>query len=538
MRITSFAALCAVLLVDACHGSTSAPSPASSVPPGDWPSYNRTLAGDRFSPLAEITPSNVGQLAQICTYNLPEVAALQSGPLVVSGAMYVSTDTITYAIDARTCAERWHKSRHVAAPGGGPAVNRGVAFSNGRVYRGTSDAHVIALDAADGHTVWDVTLDVAGPGVQVPMAPIVWRNMVFIGNAGGDRAGVIGHVYALNASNGSVVWKFDVVPPAARATWGKGAASAYPISGGAFWTSFTLDEGHGTLFVSAGNPAPDFDAAVRDGDNLYANSLIALDAVSGRMLGFNQIVKHDFHDWDVDSPSPVVTLESGRSVVASANKNGLLSVLDRSQLGAMSASPLEMPLLYQVPTTTRENVDVPLSRDHPTRFCPGILGGAEWNGAAYDPSHNTFFVGANDWCSIVQLQRENSPAPRLGAGYFGAAVNRNDSAQYARGWLTAYDAENGQVRWKFAAPRPVLAGVTPTASGLVFTADIGGNMYAFDAASGRTLWKQDLGQSIGGGVVSYLADGRQRIGVAVGMRSPIWPGGSAASRIVVFGLKP
>ena len=537
MRITPAAVLISILLIDGCGRSSSVPSPASGAAPGDWPSYNRTLAGDRFSPLSQITPSNVAQLGQICTYNLPEVAALQAGPIVVNGTMYVSTDTMTYSIDARTCAERWRKSRHVAAPGGGPAVNRGVAFSGGRLYRGTSDAHVIALDAADGHTVWDVTLDVAGPGVQVPMAPIAWRDKVFIGNAGGDRAGVIGHVYALDAATGAVVWKFDVVPPEARATWGKGAASAYPISGGAFWTSFTLDEARGALYVSAGNPAPDFDAAVRDGDNLYANSLIALDAVSGRMLGFNQIVKHDFHDWDVDSPSPVVTLKSGRSVVASANKDGLLSVLDRGRLGNAGGVAVEMPILYQVPTTTRENVDVPLSRDHPTRFCPGILGGAEWNGAAYDPPHNTFFVGANDWCSIVQLQKENSPVPRLGAGYFGAAVNRNDSAQYARGWLTAYDAENGQVRWKFAAPRPVLAGVTPTASGLVFTADIGGNMYAFDAASGRALWKQDLGQSIGGGVVSYLADGKQRIGVAVGMRSPIWPGGSAASRIVVFGLR-
>jgi alcohol dehydrogenase (cytochrome c) len=535
MRIRLPAALISVLAAAACHGPF-ATSPASGVAPGDWPSYNRTLAGDRYSPLTEITRANVGRLAQVCVYNLPEVAALQSGPIVIGGTMYFSTDTITYAIDAGTCAERWHKARHVATPGGGPAVNRGVAFANGRVYRGTSDAHVLALDAADGRTVWDVTLDVAGPGVQVPMAPIAWRDKVFIGNAGGDRAGVIGHVYALDASTGRVAWKFDVVPPEVRGTWGKGAASAYPISGGAFWTSFTLDETRGVLYVSAGNPAPDFDAAVRDGDNLYANSLIAIDATTGRMLGFNQIVKHDFHDWDVDSPSPVVTLRSGRAVVASANKEGLLSVLDPSRLGAGGAQPVKMPILYQVPTTTRENVDVPLSRDHPTRFCPGYLGGAEWNGAAYDAERNTFLVGANDWCSTVQLQRENTAVPRLGAGWFGAAVQRNDSAQSARGWLTAYDAETGRVRWKFAAPKPVLAGVTPTASRLVFTADLGGNLYAFDTDNGRVLWSKDVGQSIGGGIVSYLAGGKQRIGVAVGMRSPIWPGGSAASRIVVFGV--
>jgi len=523
-------------------------NPASSVPVGDWPSYNRTLAGDRFSPLTEIDRSNVAAMKEVCTYTLPEVAALQAGPVVVAGSMFFSTDTMTYAIDAATCAEKWKRSRHVATPGGGPAVNRGVAYMDGRVFRGTSDTHVIALDAIDGHTVWDVQLDVAGPGVQLPMAPVSWRGLVFIGNAGGDRAGVIGHVYALDAASGEVKWKFDVVPASgpAHETWGRGAAAAYPVSGGAFWTSFTLDETAGVLYVSSGNPAPDFDSAMRDGENLYANSLIALDASSGRMLAFNQLVKHDFHDWDVDSPSPAVTIRSGRAVVASANKDGLLSVVDRSRVASRAAvsaaagagAPLELPVLYQVATTTRESVDVSLSRDRATRFCPGILGGAEWNGAAYDPTRNTFFVGANDWCSTVQLQRENSPVPRIGAPWFGNSQGgqRMDTATAAKGWLTAFDAENGDVRWKFQAPKPVLAGVTPTAGGLLFTADLGGNVYAFDADDGRVRWQISAGQSIGGGVVSYVAGGHQRIGVASGMRSPIWPGGSQSSHIVVYGV--
>ena len=539
------------LVAAACTRSAVAPrtSPraaTSGIADGDWPSYNRTLAGDRFSPLAEIDRSNVATMREVCTYTLPEVAALQAGPVVVAGAMYFSTDTMTYAIDAGTCAEKWKKSRHSATPGGGPAVNRGVAYLDGRVYRGTSDTHVLALDANDGHTVWDVQLDIAGPGVQLPMAPIAWRGLVFIGNAGGDRSGVIGHVYALDAATGGVKWKFDVVPATgpARATWGRGAASAYPISGGAFWTSFTLDEKTGVVYVSSGNPAPDFDSAVRDGQNLYANSLIALDAATGRMLAYNQLVTHDFHDWDVDSPSPVVTTRSGRDVIASANKEGLLSVLDRGRLAtfasvsALSTTgvPQELRVLYQVSTTTRENVEVPLSRERPTRFCPGILGGAEWNGAAFDPTRNSFFVGANDWCSIVQLQRENAPVPRIGAGYFGAATQRMDSAPAAKGWLTAYDADNGQVRWKFAAPKPVLAGVTPTGGGLVFTADLGGTVYAFDADDGRVRWQTSAGQSIGGGVVSYVAGGHQRLGVMAGMRSPIWPGGSQSSHVIVYGV--
>ncbi|HEV8498440.1 MAG TPA: PQQ-binding-like beta-propeller repeat protein [Gemmatimonadaceae bacterium] len=505
-------------------------APATSVAAGDWPTFNRTLAGDRFSPLAEIDRTNVGRLGVVCRYALPEVTALQTGPIVVGGTMYFTTDTITYAIDAGTCAERWKSVRHSPTPSR-LAVNRGAAYMDGRLFRGTSDAHVIAIDAADGHALWDVALDVAGRGVTVPMAPTAWNGLVYVGNAGGDLSGVTGHVYALDARDGHVVWKFDVVPASgpARATWP--TADRYPISGGAFWTAFTLDERRGALYVAAGNPAPDFDIAVRDGENLYSNSLIALDATNGRLLAYNQLVKHDFHDWDVDSPAPLVTTRSGREIAASANKDGLLSVVDR---GRVSAGAL--PLLFQVPTTTRENIETPLSRDQKTRFCPGYLGGSEWNGAAYHPTLNLVLVGANDWCSTVQLVSQSAPVPPTGAGWFGSVTQTMDPPANAKGWLTAFDAENGAVRWKFAATRPILAGVTPTAGGLVFAADLGGTLYAFDAANGAVLWQLATGQSMGGGIVSYLAGGRQLIGVAAGMKSPIWPGGSAASQIVVYGL--
>ena len=524
-----------VLAVFGCGGPTSsgvstAAAPTAGVAPGDWPTFNRTLAGDRFSPLAEIDRSNVSRLGVVCRYALPEVTALQTGPIVVGGAMYFTTDTISYAIDAGTCAERWKVVRHSPTPSR-LAVNRGAAYMNGRLFRGTSDAHVLALDASDGHTIWDVVLDVAGRGVTVPMAPTAWNGLVFIGNAGGDLSGVIGHVYALDARDGHVVWKFDVVPATgpARSTWP--TADRYPISGGAFWTAFTLDDRNGVLYVASGNPAPDYDIAVRDGENLYANSLIALNASDGKLLAYNQLVKHDFHDWDVDSPAPLVTTKAGRQIAASANKDGLLSVVDRAHLSTGT-----MPLLFQGVTTTRDNIETPLSRDKKTRFCPGYLGGSEWNGAAFHPLLNALYVGAADWCSIVQLVPQSAPVPPTGAGWFGAATQGMDPPANAKGWLTAFDADNGAVRWKFAAPRPVLAGVTPTAGGLVFAADLGGTLYAFDAASGAVLWQLATGQSMGGGIVSYLASGKQRIGVATGMKSPIWPGGSAASQIVVYGV--
>jgi len=519
-----------LLVVSALACGGTSPAPSSSVPAGDWPTFNRTLGGDRFSPLAQIDKSNVAQLHVACRYALPEVTALQTGPIVVRGTMYFTTDTISYAIDGATCAEKWKSVRHSPTPSR-LAVNRGAAYMDGRVFRGTSDAHVIALDAATGKTVWDVALDVAGRGVTVPMAPTAWHGLVFVGNAGGDLSDVIGHVYALDARDGHVAWKFDVVPDVrgARSTWP--TADRYPISGGAFWTAFTLDDRGGVLYVASGNPAPDYDIAVRDGENLYTNSLIALNAADGKLIAYNQLVKHDFHDWDVDSPAPLVTTRAGRAIAASANKDGLLSVVDRSRVRDGT-----MPLLFSAPTTTRENIETPLSRDTKTRFCPGFLGGSEWNGAAFDPPVNAIYVGAADWCSTVQLVPATAAVPAKGAGWFGAATQTMDPPANAKGWLTAFDADNGTVRWKFAAPRPILAGVTPTAGGIVFAADLGGTLYAFDADQGTTLWKLETGQSMGGGIVSYLAGGKQRIGVATGMKSPIWPGGSSASQIVVYAI--
>ena len=461
---------------------------------------------------------------------------MQAGPIVVDGTMYFTTERSSYSIDAATCAEKWRVERQSSRPS--PlGVQRGFAYLDGRLFRGTSDTHVLALDAADGHTLWDVTMDVAAtPGVSMPMAPIAANGLVFIGNAGGDQTGVTGHVYALDARDGHVVWRFDVVPedPAVRATWPN--ADRYPISGGAFWTSFALDAERGVLYVPAGNPAPDFDVEARGGDNLYTNSLIALDAATGRLLGYNQLVKRDAHDWDVNGPPILATTRGGKAIVASANKDGLLSVLDRSALATTAELGARLPTIFQSPTTTRENADVPLSRTERVRFCPGIQGGNEWNGAAFHPALNTLYTGAVDWCASVQLAQEPT-VPSAGAIWFGSAIGEiQESPETAKGWITAFDADTGAIRWKFAAAAPVVAGVTPTAGGLVFTADLTGRFRAFDAESGAVLYELDTGQSIGGGIVSYSAAGKQRIGVASGMKSGIWPGAATESRIQVFAL--
>lgn len=540
----------ALFACSAPHANTSAdtahaaanPVVASTptISPQDWPGYNRTLAGDRFSPLTEISRANITQIKPVCTYKLPEVSSFQTGPIVVGGIMYFTTDTISYAINASTCAEKWKQPRHNAKPSA-LLVNRGFAYMDGRLFRGTSDSHVLAMDITDGHVLWDHLLSVKVPGMSIPMAPVAANGMVYVGNAGGDQVGVTGHVFALDARDGHVVWQFDVVPDSgsARETW---TNKRLPVTGGAFWTSFTFDAPNNVLYVPAGNPAPDFETELRTGDNLYTNSVIALDGKTGKMLGYDQLVKRDTHDWDVDSPPTLATTRSGRPIVASANKDGQLAVLDRSQItrgktvtGDLGAA---LPVLYRMPTTTRTNIDVPLSRDSLTRFCPGITGGSEWNGAAYSPNTNAIYVGAVDWCASAQLKRDTLTIPPAGTTWLGNEnTNPFGPATEASGWITAFDADKGTVRWKFHAPHPILAGVTPTAGGLVFGADMAGELYALDADNGQVLWKTDTGQSTGGGIVTYVAGGRQLVAVASGMKSVTWPGAAQQSRILVYGLR-
>jgi glucose dehydrogenase len=170
------------------RGSGGITAQSTTVAAGDWMTYNRTLQGDRYSPLSEINRDNVTRLRPLCTYTLPEVVSLQTGPLVIDGMMYFTSEFSSYAIDASNCSEKWRSVREVRPSATG--AHRGFAYLDGVLFRGTSDAHVIALDAKDGRTKWDVTLDIAGPGVAMSMAPIAYDHKVFIGNSGGDQVGV------------------------------------------------------------------------------------------------------------------------------------------------------------------------------------------------------------------------------------------------------------------------------------------------------------------------------------------------------------
>src|SRR5262245_36691853 len=332
MKTSTTAAVALIVLAAACARQDPGNKPeAPLAPSGDWPTYGGPLAGNRYSPLAQITTTNIGTLRQVCAFDAPEVVNFQSGIVAVGGVLYFTLFNNTYAVDGVTCQQKWKHTR--AEPNTFLMVNRGVAYSDGRIFRGTGDAHVVAIDAADGRQLWDVAIGDPKIGESAPLAPIAWDNLVFAGNAGGDNFGVIGRIYALDAASGRVAWRFDTVPASgpARATWPM-ASPANPPSGGATWTSYALDETNGIIYVPAGNAAPDFAHDLRPGENLYTNSLLALDAKTGRLLSYVQPLQGAFHDWDLAAPPALITTKSGRPFVAQGSKDGHVYNIDRGSV--------------------------------------------------------------------------------------------------------------------------------------------------------------------------------------------------------------
>ncbi|HTI06505.1 MAG TPA: PQQ-binding-like beta-propeller repeat protein [Gemmatimonadales bacterium] len=519
-----------LVALTACGKPQLLPTP-ESVGSGDWLAYNGSLSGERYSPLKQINTTNVARLEQRCAFETQDTVSFQSGIVAVGGILYFTAFNTTYAIDGATCALKWKFTRD--EPPTYLKVNRGVAYNDGMIFRGTGDAHVLGIDAATGTLRWDVAIGDPAKGESVPMAPLAWNDLVFVGNAGGDVFGVTGRIYALDAATGRTVWQFNVIPDtgAARATWPQ-ASSANPPTGGATWTSYALDELTATLYVTTGNPGPDFVLDLRPGDNLYANAVIGLDARTGRLQTFVQPIKRDYHDWDVSAGPALITTKTGMPMIVAAAKDGMVYGIARSW---------PLAVRYSTPVTTRENVDAPLSSERLTRFCPGSQGGVEWNGPAYHRASGTIFVNAIDWCTSVKLQRLDTLHGTPGQPWTGMddpqlAFGRLDPTDRWKGWVTAVDAETGAIRWKVQMPKPMVAGISATAGGLVFTATLDGEVLAFDAMHGTILWRKPAGGAIGGGVIAYEAAGTELVAVAAGLNSPIWPVHGGPARVVVYSL--
>ena len=431
--------------------------------PRDWLYHTHDYTGRRYVDLDAIDSGNARRLQVACVYQVGEMSNFQTGPIVYDGTMYLTSVRATVAIDAATCRPLW---RHTWAPRATEVWrnNRGVAVANGRVVRGTSDGYLLALGASDGRLLWARRAADAAIGETFTMAPMIYDDLILIGPAGSENA-ISGWVGAFRLEDGETVWRFKTVPGAredGEDSWEN--PEDIVLGGGAVWTPFALDPEREELYVAVTNPAPDLQAELRPGDNLYTNSLVALDVRSGELRWYQQLVPADFHDWDLTQVSPLYrsTIEgSERNLVATVGKDGLLRVLDRQTHEQW----------FETEITTRENVDAPLTPDG-VRACPGLLGGVEWNGPAYNEKTNMLYVPAVDWCSTFHLAEEVRFIP--GKGYLGGYVSMEG---FGKGRLTAVDGSDGSVRWRYDSPRPMVAAVTTTAGGLVLTGELTGDSH-------------------------------------------------------------
>lgn len=490
----------------------------------DWLYASKDYTGQRFVRLAQINTRNAHDLRPVCIYRSDLATPTQTNPLVYKGVMYLTVDSSIVAIDATTCRPRWtykwDAKGRVLSP-----TNRGVAIKDGVVIRGTADGYLIALDMDKGQLLWSRQIGSAESSQYLSMPPLLFEDLVIYGPAGADW-GAKNWIGAFRLATGEPVWRFNLIPddgePGAD-SWKVPAARAH--GGGSLWTPLALDATTGILYVPVGNPSPDFDGEVREGDNLYTNSALALDVRSGKLLWYRQFTSNDTHDSDLSQVSPIFTGTIGgkaRKLIAISGKDGLMYVLDRDT----------HETLYQLAITTRTNVDSTPTVEGVHR-CPGLLGGMEWNGPAYDPLNRTLYVAAVDWCgTFTRAAGKTEFTPY--AHYYGGAVVP-DPRDQAKGWLTAVDSTTGKVRWKKQWPTPLVAAVTATSGGVLFTGDLDNNFLVLDASNGNTLYRFNTGGTVGGGVLTYELNGKQYVATTSGVVSGFF-GGSGTSSVVVFAM--
>jgi alcohol dehydrogenase (cytochrome c) len=489
----------------------------------DWPSFNNDVGSNRYGAPALITKTNVGSLHVVCSASFGSVTDFQSGPIAVSGVLYATSLTATYAVNGTTCAKLWTKTYTLPAGSYG-GTNRGAAYANGLIYRGFADGHVVALSARTGATVWNVAAIAKGSHAYFNAAPIVSGGRLFIGTAGGD-IGEAGHVMALDAATGAAIWSAQTVPnlgTTAAGSW-KGATH---IAGGTTWTSYTLDTASNLLYVPAGNPGADFYGADRSGVNLGSDSVVVFNAATGSVHTAYQLIPHDVHDWDVGATPALVKPGKADPLAVVGSKDGYVRAVD-TVTGRTN---------WSTAVTTVTNAAAPIVPAG-THFCPGTKGGIVWNGLSASPRTAYAYVGSVDWCSTLDL----ATAPPLyteGKPWLGSSDSYGTSDSKAVGHVTALDIALGTVKWTYTTPTPIVAGVTATAGGLVFTGDLAGNVYAFDERSGSVLKKLAVNAPVGGGVIAYEYGSKQYIAVAAGLRSASWgtATSTAPAELLILGL--
>jgi alcohol dehydrogenase (cytochrome c) len=541
-----FAASTAAQEVAGSATTTTAPMSSSLVPVsqamldaagGDaknWIHANGSYDQTRYYTGAQINGTNVGKLKPAFVFQTAVLESMETAPIVVNGVMFLTTSfNHVYAIDAATGQEFWHYKHKL-----GPIVtvccgnnNRGVAVSEGKLFMGTIDAKLVALDAKTGKLLWEKQIADPDKGYSETMAPAYVDGKVIIGTNGGEY-GVRGFVKAFNAADGNLLWTFYTIPetgqegvwavndatgrdmhrdiPAEKVALAKGGGF-YQQLGGGVWMTPAIDKKTKTVFFVAGNPSPDLYGAIRPGDNLYTDSIIAIDLDKGTYKWHFQYIAHDVWDLDAVSP-PILTQAKDKSgkmvdVVIHGGKTGHIYVHERNSGKLIRFSEAMIP---------QENMWVLPTKDG-ARMLPGANGGVEWSPMAINPKLRLAYAANLHQPMTYHVEEVPYPGGKLWLG--GAFKTIPGEEQWGK--LVAVNLDTGKVAWGAKTPQPLIGGVLATAGNLVFNGEANGWFKAFDAATGKELWKYNCGAGVNAPAVSYMVGGKQYVAVAAGGNNQI-----------------
>ncbi len=446
------------------------------------------------------------------------------GPIVVNGIMYVTAGNATIALNPVDCGIQWktiYTSEDRPPAGTG---NRGVAFADGRLFRGTGDGRVIALDAATGRELWRTKVPTLLRGESISAAPIVWDNKVFIGIAGSEL-GVHGRILALDAATGAIRWQFNTVPQGTEFGVDTWKGDSWKTGGGGTWSTLSLDPETGELFIPVGNPSPDFFLPHRDvrrktGANLFTNSVVAVDARTGHLDWYFQATPSDDKDLDQAAAPMLFKLGDGRTALAAASKDGYLRVIDRNT----------HRLIYKLAGHDDQERGQARHLERPGNV-PRHAGRHSMERSGVRPSGEGHRRGRG---GLVQLSAPGRDRRiQKGAPFYGGSIISLMNPT-PTGWITSVNADSGAVRWKFHAPAPVVSGITPTAGGVTFAGDVAGTFYALRSSDGSVLFSKPTGGGISGGIITYTVGGKQYVAIDVGQPVPYDVGEQRPAHIIIY----
>jgi alcohol dehydrogenase (cytochrome c) len=497
--------------------------------PSTWLTYSGNYQGQRYSPLSQINRQNVAQLRPVWVYQT-NPGVVETTPIVVNGVMYITEppSTVT-ALDPRTGRPLWRYSPAIPSDViaiGSPPVNRGVAILDNTVFSGTLHGHLVALDAKSGLVRWDVIVDDNKFGYYVTTAPLAIDGKIIIGVSGAE-AGIRGFIDAYDPKTGKRLWRRWAIPAPGEPgseTWPKN--NSWRTGGGSTWLTGSYDPDLNLLYWGIGNPAPDFNADDRAGDNLFTCALLALNPADGTIKWHFQFTPRDVHDWDANQ-IPVLFDASingrDRKVVAMANRNGFYYVLDRQTGEFLVGTPF-------VKQTWADGLDAkgrPRVRPGSEPSIEGSLvypdarGAANWWSPSYSPQTKLFYQAAREAGSVFfKGEYEYKPGT-----VFAGGGQRELEADEAYGVIRALEATTGKLKWEFKLLTTPRGGVMATAGGLLFGGAEEGNFFALDAENGQPLWEFQLGGGIRTNPIAFAIDGTEYVAIS---------GGSA---LFVFGLK-